>query len=99
MARCSAIELEIVGLRPATDANGVAFSLGDQQYTCNLVQREQVQELQIRNPQGEVLIIQKGQRRGTLSKLLQSPIEIDVTDAAYYDLVKTAAQAWAKEKV
>ncbi|MBE9028427.1 single-stranded-DNA-specific exonuclease RecJ [filamentous cyanobacterium LEGE 11480] len=92
------IELEIVGVRPASEANGVAFSLGDQQYTCNLIQRSQIQELQIRNPQGEVLIIQKGQRMGTLSKLLQQPMEIDVTEAPYYDLVKTAAQVWAKEK-
>lgn len=92
------IELELVGVRPASEVDGVEFSLGDRQYTCNLIKRDAIQELQIRNPQGEVLIIQKGQRMGTLSKLLQPPITIDVTEAPYYDLVKTAAQAWATAK-
>ncbi len=93
------IELEIIGVRPASVTGGVDFQLDDRAYTCNLIQRDAaVQELQIRNPQGDLVIIQKGQRMGTLSKLLKPTIAIDVTTAPYYDLVKTAAQAWAKEK-
>jgi single-stranded-DNA-specific exonuclease len=94
-----AIELEIIGVRPATLMGGVDFQLDDRPYTCNLIQREPlIQELQIRNPQGDLLTIQKGQRMGTLSKLLKPTITIDVTTAPYYDLVKTAAQVWAKSK-
>jgi single-stranded-DNA-specific exonuclease len=94
------IELEIIGVRPASVTGGVDFQLDDRAYTCNLIQRDAaIQELQIRNPQGDLLVIQKGQRMGTLSKLLKPTIAIDVTTAPYYDLVKTAAQAWAKEKV
>ncbi len=92
------IELELIGVRPASAASGVEFRLGERHYICNLVQRNHTQELQIRNPRGEVLTIRKGQRMGTLSKLLQAPITVDVTEAPYYDLVKTAAHAWAKKK-
>jgi single-stranded-DNA-specific exonuclease len=93
-----AIELELIGVRPPSGSQGVEFSLGDRRYTCNLIQRDHTQELQIRNLHGEVLIIQKGQRMGTLSKLLQPPIAVDVTTAPYYDLVKTAVQVWTQEQ-
>jgi single-stranded-DNA-specific exonuclease len=93
------IELEIIGVRPASLTGEVEFQLDDRLHTCNLIQRDlAIQELQIRNSQGDLLTIQKGQRMGTLSQLLKPTITIDVTTAPYYDLVKTAAQAWAKEK-
>jgi single-stranded-DNA-specific exonuclease len=88
------IELEIVGVRPPQPA-GITFTWNNKTYTCAVKQRQNQPEIHIHNPQGEVLTVQKGQRQGQLTKFLQAPIDIDVTQAPYYELVKTAAQAWA----
>lgn len=89
------IELELVGVRPSSGFAGVEFHLGDRQYTCNLIQQGETQELQIHNAQGDLITIQKGQRLGHFTPLLRPTVEIDVTTAPYYDIIKTAAQAWA----
>jgi single-stranded-DNA-specific exonuclease len=94
------IELELVGVRPATISSGtvssgIAFDLDGKSYTCNVVDRAGVAEIQISNDRGDVLTVQKGQRIGSLNKLLQPIQEIDVMQAPYFELVKSAAQVWA----
>jgi single-stranded-DNA-specific exonuclease len=88
------IELEIVGVRPATANVGVEFAIGNKAYTCNLIDRQGIAEIQIRNSRGETLVVQKGQRLGKLSKLLQETEEVDVTQPPYFELVRSAAQVW-----
>jgi single-stranded-DNA-specific exonuclease len=89
-----AIELEIVGVRPVSQSLGIEFTLNAKTYSCNLIDRTDSAEIQIRNPRGEVLVVQKGQRTGRLSKLFQPPIVVDVTQPPYFELVRSAAQAW-----
>jgi single-stranded-DNA-specific exonuclease len=55
--------------------------------------RDGTPELQIHNAVGDTLQVKKGQRIATLSKSGQQPQAIDVSEAPFYDLVKTAVAA------
>ncbi len=91
------IEIEIVGVRPVT-ASSVEFCLNQKTYTCNIIETSDGAEIQIHNPIGEMLVVRKGQRQGQLRKLLQPTIAVDVTQPPYFDLVRSAAQAWQAAK-
>lgn len=88
------LELELVGVRPASHANPKAeFVYDDRCYTCRLVELATGQQLRIRNAQGKVLILQQGQR---FARLVNSPIDaidIDVSQPYYYKLIKAALAA------
>ena len=51
---------------------------------------EKEQELKIKNSQGKVLAIRKGQRKGLLGINRQEAQEIDVTKKPYYDIIRAA---------
>jgi single-stranded-DNA-specific exonuclease len=89
------LQLEIVSVRLPTQSSQpqVQFSFSDRLYQCMMFDRCGIQELRIQNAKGEVLVIQKGQRIGTLGKLNQALREVDVSQSPFYDLIKAALNA------
>ncbi|MFP4009842.1 MAG: hypothetical protein ACLFV6_17860, partial [Spirulinaceae cyanobacterium] len=55
-------------------------------YQCHLVENE----LRIKNPQGKVLAVTKGQRTGLLGTSRDNAQTVDVTQSPYYEIIKTA---------
>ncbi len=93
------LELELVGGRAASAASERAeFVHGDRCYACRLVASDQGKELRIRNPEGKVLIVQKGQRIGQLTHPAAEPIAVDVCQSPYFALIKAALDALGIEK-
>jgi single-stranded-DNA-specific exonuclease len=88
------VQLEVIGVRlPQSEAIETEFVFSDRSYTCRLLEQNEIKELRIQNTKGETLVIQKGQKIGTLGKINQRMQEVDVTQAPYYDLVKAAVTA------
>lgn len=91
------IELELVGIRPSTVAPSpvqkAEFEYKKRYYTCSL--DHSLNELRIKNPEGKVLAIQKGQKIGLLGLRREDASEVDVTQPHYYDLIKAATRALA----
>jgi single-stranded-DNA-specific exonuclease len=91
----TAIELELVGIRLATSpvsaTKKAEFYHNERRYTCSL--SDSVNELRIRNSEGKVLAIQKGQRIGLLGLTREDAKEVDVTQPHYYQLIKAATRA------
>ncbi|MER3433606.1 MAG: single-stranded-DNA-specific exonuclease RecJ [Leptolyngbya sp. ERB_1_1] len=86
------VQLEVIGVR-LPQAEKTEFMFSDRAYTCMLLEQSGMKELRIQNTKGETLIIQKGQRTGTLGKLNQAMQEVDVSQAPFYELVKAAVNA------
>lgn len=94
------IELELVGIRlptsvltPTVPPKKAEFYHNERHYTCSLY--ESLSELRIRNAEGKVLAIQKGQRIGLLGARREDAKEVDVTQPHYYQLIKAATRALA----
>ncbi|MDY7014078.1 MAG: single-stranded-DNA-specific exonuclease RecJ, partial [Cyanobacteriota bacterium] len=92
------IELELVGVKPSktpqtTARKKAAFEYNGRSYLCNLL--EGGNELRIRNPQGKVLSIARGQRTGLLGTTREDAVEVNVTRSPYYEIVKAAKAAIA----
>ncbi len=89
------LELELVGVRsPSSIATSVAFLHNDRQYQCDVLQQKTGKHLRIRNPQGKELLVQQGQKMGTLSQTQCEPTQVSVCKPShYYDLIKTALSA------
>ncbi len=91
----TSVELELVGIRlpvsPTSPSKKAEFYYNERRYTCNLV--ESLNELRIRNSEGKVLAIQKGQRTGLLGVRREDAKLVDVTKPPYYQLIKAATQA------
>lgn len=89
------IELELVGIRlssaPPSLTQKAEFYHNERRYTCSL--SEALNELKIRNSEGKVLAIQKGQRIGLLGLTREDAKEVDVTQPPYYQLIKAATRA------
>lgn len=97
------IELEIVGIRLNNSSqdylinsvnNNVKkaqFSYKGRSYYCSLW--ESLNELRIRNEQGQVLAVTKGQRIGLLGTSRELAQEVDVTQSHYYQLIKFALKS------
>jgi len=92
------IELELVGIRVSESAPSkkaeikkAEFYHNERRYTCSLW--ESLNELRIRNDQGKVLVIQKGQRTGLLGFKRDDAKQVDVTQPHYYQLIKAATRA------
>jgi single-stranded-DNA-specific exonuclease len=87
------LELEIIGVRsplPAPDPS-VSFHYDNRLYRCYYLDAQAA--LQIINPAGNVLSIQRGQRVGTLQREHQAPQVVDITQPYYYQLIKSAIAA------
>ncbi|HEY9607408.1 MAG TPA: single-stranded-DNA-specific exonuclease RecJ [Allocoleopsis sp.] len=100
----TSIELELVGIRlPASPLTSTAmpkkaeFYFNERRYLCSLVETRQgasvLNELRIKNPEGKVLAVQKGQRIGLLGVNREEAKEVDVTQPRYYQLIKAATRA------
>ncbi|MEW6496682.1 MAG: single-stranded-DNA-specific exonuclease RecJ [Cyanobacteriota bacterium] len=91
----TSIELEIVGIRlstsPASPTKKAEFYHNERRYTCSL--SDSLNELRIRNAEGKVLAVQKGQRIGLLGVKREEAKEVDVTQPHYYQLIKAATRA------
>ncbi|WP_446422571.1 single-stranded-DNA-specific exonuclease RecJ [Coleofasciculus sp.] len=89
------IELELVGIRVSESAPSsikkAEFHHNERRYTCSLW--ESLNELRIKNDQGKVLVIQKGQRTGLLGFNRDEAKQVDVTQPHYYQLIKAATRA------
>jgi single-stranded-DNA-specific exonuclease len=92
------VELELIGARrPAHPAATSEFTYNERRYVCKLIRHDAGQELRIRNAQGHLLTVQKGQKQGTLTKNQGETTLIDVSQAQphNYHLVKAALRALA----
>ncbi|HEY9667203.1 MAG TPA: single-stranded-DNA-specific exonuclease RecJ [Coleofasciculaceae cyanobacterium] len=98
------VELELVGVRlsttssPSTSPSKKAeFDYNKRRYICSLVEMcdgtSTRNELRIRNPEGKVLAVQKGQRIGLLGVKREDAKEVDITQPHYYQLIKAATRA------
>ncbi|MEQ8756696.1 MAG: single-stranded-DNA-specific exonuclease RecJ [Coleofasciculus sp. G1-WW12-02] len=89
------IELELVGIRVSESAPSsikkAEFHHNERRYTCSLW--ESLNELRIKNDQGKVLVVQKGQRTGLLGFNRDEAKQVDVTQTHYYQLIKAATRA------
>ena len=108
----TSIELEIVGARlsesssspakatlraaygPEGNSGTVSFQYRERPYACSLWN---LNELRIKNAQGKVLAVNRGQRNGVLEPSKDSKT-VDVTQPHYYGLIKAALAALAKMK-
>ena len=96
------IELELVGIRLSPENivtidriiktnNNIKkgkFNYKGKSYACSLWQS--LNELRIKNEQGKVLAIKKGDRYGLLGTTRDNAKQIDVTKPPYFHLIKTA---------
>jgi single-stranded-DNA-specific exonuclease len=89
------VQLEVIGVRLPEQPSSIEFRFSDRVYTCMMLEQNGAKELRIQNARGETLVIQKGQRIGTLGKLNQAAQEVDVSQAPFYGLVKAAVSALA----
>ncbi|MDY6781587.1 MAG: single-stranded-DNA-specific exonuclease RecJ [Cyanobacteriota bacterium] len=92
------IELELVGVKesqtpPVLASKKATFECNGRSYLCNLL--EGGNELRIRNAQGKVLSIARGQRTGLLGTKREDAVEVNVTQPPYYDIIKAAKNAIA----
>ncbi len=91
------LEVEIIGVRlpinppPVPIPKKAIFTHNGRSYGCSLW--EDVNELRIKNDQGKVLVVAKGQRTGLLGMSRKEAKEVNVTQPPFYELVKTAVKA------
>ncbi|WP_267384565.1 single-stranded-DNA-specific exonuclease RecJ [Cyanobacterium sp. uoEpiScrs1] len=92
----SKIELEIVGIRlplsPLYTLNHELeiFQYQGRNYQCSFSAHEK--ELRIKNSQGKILSVKKGQRKGWLGTERENSQQVDITQPAYFNLIKTAME-------
>ncbi|MGA1264727.1 MAG: single-stranded-DNA-specific exonuclease RecJ, partial [Prochlorothrix sp.] len=80
-------------LAPGQQTPTVSFSYGDRPYSCAVYDRDGLQELRIRNGQGQVLAIQEGQTVGLLGTDRASARSVNVQEPFFYDLIQQAVRA------
>lgn len=86
------VQIEVLGVRFPGQSSQTEFRFSDRVYHCTMLDQK---ELRIQNAKGDILVIQKGQKIGTLGRIDQTSQEVDVSQAPYYDLVKAAVNALA----
>ena len=99
----TSVQLELLGVRlPASLANSsplvspkskAEFDYYDRTYSCSLSRSGDLQELRIRNSQGQILAIQPGQKTGLLGSSRENAQEIDVSRPFFENLIQTASRA------
>ncbi|MDB9502103.1 single-stranded-DNA-specific exonuclease RecJ [Spirulina major CS-329] len=76
---------------PTPRKKAAHFTYKNRPYQCSLANAEN--ELRIKNDQGQVLAVQRGQRTGLLGESRDTATTVDVTKAHFYSLIKTAIAA------
>ena len=97
----TSVQLELLGIRlPASLPNSsplmsgkAEFDYYDRTYSCSLSRSGNLQELRIRNSQGQILAIQPGQKTGLLGNSRENAQEIDVSRPFFENLIQTASRA------
>ncbi|MFM9266973.1 DHH family phosphoesterase [Tychonema sp. BBK16] len=99
----TSVQLELLGVRlPVSLANSspqvspkskAEFDYYDRTYSCSLSRSGNLQELRIRNSQGQILAIQPGQKTGLLGNSRENAQEIDVSRPFFENLIQTASKA------
>lgn len=90
------IELEIVGIRlPLSSLSTFRyqpeiFQYQGRNYQCSFSENEK--ELRIRNNQGKVLAVKRGQRQGLLGTTRENSQKVDITQPLYFNLIKKAIE-------
>ncbi|MEG5037696.1 MULTISPECIES: single-stranded-DNA-specific exonuclease RecJ [unclassified Microcoleus] len=97
----TSVELELLGVRlPANAATSrpprlgkVEFDYCDRTYACSLSPAGSIEELRIRNSQGQVLAVSPGQNIGLLGNSRKDAREVDVSLPFFENLIQTAKHA------
>jgi single-stranded-DNA-specific exonuclease len=99
----TSVQLELLGVRlPVSLGNSgpkvspkskAEFDYYDRTYSCSLSRSGDLQELRIRNSQGQILTIQPGQKTGLLGNSRENAQEIDVSRPFFENLIQTASRA------
>ncbi|MEG3895113.1 MULTISPECIES: single-stranded-DNA-specific exonuclease RecJ [unclassified Microcoleus] len=97
----TSVELELLGVRlPASAASSrppvfgkVEFDYCDRAYSCSLSPAGSIEELRIRNSQGQVLAVAPGQNIGLLGNSRKDAREVDVSLPFFENLIQTAKHA------
>ncbi|MEG4048109.1 single-stranded-DNA-specific exonuclease RecJ [Microcoleus sp. Pol17_C1] len=97
----TSVELELLGVRlPANAATSrpprfgkVEFDYCDRTYSCSLSPAGSIEELRIRNSQGQVLAVSPGQNIGLLGNSRKDAREVDVSLPFFENLIQTAKHA------
>ncbi|PSB25207.1 single-stranded-DNA-specific exonuclease RecJ [filamentous cyanobacterium Phorm 46] len=97
----TSVELELLGVRlPASAASSrppmfgkVEFDYCDRAYSCSLSPVGSIEELRIRNSQGQVLVVAPGQNIGLLGNSRKDAREVDVSLPFFENLIQTAKHA------
>lgn len=73
------------------------FYYSQRKYECSVVSlssdQGEIKELRIRNPEGEILALQQGQKIALRGKSRATSQEVDILKSNYYNLVKSAVTA------
>lgn len=93
------VELEILGVRLPTVITPVnstvkvtKFEYNGRGYVCSIASVGEVQELRIRDDQGQVLAVQQGQTTGLLGMNRESAKIIKVSEEPFYSLITKAVK-------
>ncbi|MEG4058279.1 MULTISPECIES: single-stranded-DNA-specific exonuclease RecJ [unclassified Microcoleus] len=97
----TSVELELLGVRLPADAatsrpprfGKVEFDYCDRTYSCSLSPAGSIEELRIRNSQGQVLAVSPGQNIGLLGNSRKDAREVDVSLPFFENLIQTAKHA------
>ena len=104
------IQLELVGVRlpvagiftkpvakPVSRPQVVEFVYSDRPYTCAISRQGNIQELKIRNSEGQVLAVREGEKIGLLGTTRQDAKEVNVSEPFFFNLIKVALAALGME--
>ncbi len=99
----TSVQLELLGVRlpvslgdsgaKVSPKSKAEFDYYDRTYSCSLSRSGNLQELRIRNSQGQILAIQPGQKTGLLGNSRENAKEIDVSRPFFENLIQTASRA------
>lgn len=71
----------------------IEFYYNKRKYDCCIYKTDSLQELRIRNEQGEVLAIEQGKKIGLQGKRREKSKLVDVSQPYFYNLIKAALSA------
>ncbi|NUN63675.1 Zn-dependent oligopeptidase [Pseudanabaena biceps] len=73
------------------------FYYSQRKYECSVISlcigQENIQELRIRNHEGEILAVQQGKKTALRGKSRATSQEVDILKSNYYNLIKAAVNA------
>jgi single-stranded-DNA-specific exonuclease len=94
------LQLEVIGARLPQNANNIqkaTFKFKERTYACSFW--ESLAELRIRNEEGKVLVVRRGETTGLLGTSRETAKEVDVTQVYFQDLIETAFTVLARQTI